>query len=140
MQPGDVEHGLVRSVALELAVPQDLPVFQSRRGVFHARSCPAMEGVLCLLRWAEVALASSSAVRDEEAGALVAVVGEGRGAAAGPIDAGLGERAASNGASYLITRFGNCQSQKRPSSEHVLRPRSTHVQHEGREDESAASR
>jgi hypothetical protein len=42
----------VNSVALEPAVPQDLPVLQPRQGVFHACSCPAMDCVLCLLRWA----------------------------------------------------------------------------------------
>src|ERR1051325_2134880 len=91
VQSGDAGHGLVNSVALESAVPQDLPVLQPRQGVFHACSCPAMDAVLCLLPGAEAALASSFGVRDEEAGALVAAVGEGRGAAAGPIDAGLGE-------------------------------------------------
>ncbi|MER6999990.1 polyprenyl synthetase family protein [Streptomyces sp. NPDC000410] len=68
-----------------------------------------------------------------------------RRSASGPLDAGPDLYAASrsrssNGASYLITRFGNRPTRKRPSSEHVLRPRNTHIQHEGREEESAASR
>lgn len=84
VQPGGAEHGLVNAVALESAVLQDLPVLQSRQGVFHACSCPAVDGVLGLLQWAVVALASSFAVRDEEAGALVAAVGACRGAGAGP--------------------------------------------------------
>ncbi len=69
VEPGDAEHGLVNAVALESAVPQDLPVLQPRQGVFHACSRPAVDGVLRFLLWAEVGLTSSFAVRDEQAGA-----------------------------------------------------------------------
>ncbi len=39
-EPGDAEHDLVNAVALELAVPQDLPVLPPRQGVFHPTWSP----------------------------------------------------------------------------------------------------
>jgi len=66
VQAGDAEHGLVNAVALESAVTQDFPVLQPGQGVFHSGSRPAVYGVLRLLLWAEMRLASSSAVRDEQ--------------------------------------------------------------------------
>ncbi|GAA4090764.1 hypothetical protein GCM10022233_87620 [Streptomyces shaanxiensis] len=62
--------------------------------MFHPSSSPVVDGVLRLLLRAEVRLATSSAVRDEKAGALVAAVGDDRGSAAGPVDAGLRQRPA----------------------------------------------
>jgi hypothetical protein len=55
--------GLVNSVVLESSVPPELPVLQPQQGVFDSCSGPAVDGVLCSLLWAEVALASSLAVR-----------------------------------------------------------------------------
>lgn len=94
VQSGDAEHGLVNAVALESAVAQDLPVLQPGQRVFHSGPGPAMDCVLRLLLTAEVRLTASFAVRDEQAGALVAAIGDGGCAAAGPVDAGLGERPA----------------------------------------------
>lgn len=65
VESGDAEHGLVNAVAFESAVPQDLPVLQSGQSVFHSGSGPAMDGVLCLLLWAEMRLTAPFAVRDE---------------------------------------------------------------------------
>lgn len=59
----------------------------------HSCSGPAVDGVVRLLLWAGVRVASS-AVRDEQADSLVAAVGNGRGSAAGPVDTGFGERRA----------------------------------------------
>jgi hypothetical protein len=89
VEPGDAEHGLVNAVALEAAVPQDPPVLQPRQGVFHPRSRPAVDCIFRLLLRAEVRLTASFAVRDEQTGALVSAVGDGRCAAAGPVDTGL---------------------------------------------------
>lgn len=82
-------NNLVNSVAVESAVLQDFPVLQPRQSVFHTRSRSAVDGVVCFLVRAEAGLTSSVTVRDEQAGALVAAVGDGRGFQAGPIDAGL---------------------------------------------------
>jgi hypothetical protein len=79
----------VNAVALEAAVPQDPPVLQPRQGVFHPRSRPAVDCIFRLLLRAEVRLTASFAVRDEQTGALVSAVGDGRCAAAGPVDTGL---------------------------------------------------
>lgn len=81
----------MNTVALEAAVPQDLPVLLPGQGVFDPRVGPAMDGILCLLPWAEECLTASFAVPDEQAGALVATIGDGCCAAAGPVDAGFGE-------------------------------------------------
>jgi hypothetical protein len=62
VQPGDAEHGLVDSVPLEAAVPQDLYVLQPGQGVFHPGSGPAVDGVLRLLPRAERLLAAPFAV------------------------------------------------------------------------------
>lgn len=56
--------------------------------MFYACSRPAVDGVFRFLLRAEVGLASSFAVRNEQAGSLVSAVGDGRGAAAGPVDFG----------------------------------------------------
>jgi len=72
-----------------------------------------VDGVLCFLLWAEVSVASLSAVRDEQAGALIAAVGDGRGAAADPVDAGLSEGPA------VVAAAGQREAdrhQQRPSS------------------------
>ncbi|KUH38262.1 hypothetical protein ATE80_13845 [Streptomyces kanasensis] len=79
VEPGDAEDGLVNSVAFKSAVSEDLPVLQPREGVFDPCAGLAVDGVLCFLLWAEVALASSFAVRDEETSALVAAVRDGGG-------------------------------------------------------------
>ena len=105
VEPGDAEHGLVNTVALEPAVPQDLPVLQPGQGVFHPRSRPAVDGVLRLLLRAEVRLTSSFAVRDEQAGALVSAVGEGRCAAANPVDAAPRQTGLASGQSRLPFRW-----------------------------------
>lgn len=89
MQAGDAEHGLVHAVALEAAVAEDPPVLQPGQGVLHPGSRPAVDGILRLLLRAEVRLTASFAVRDEQAGAPVSAVGDGRCAATGPVDAGL---------------------------------------------------
>ena len=77
VEPGNAERGLVNTVAFEAAVPQDLPVLQPGQGVVEPGAGPAMAGVLCLLPWAEACLTASLAVLDEQAGALVAAIGDG---------------------------------------------------------------
>jgi hypothetical protein len=67
----------VNAVALDTAVAQDLPVLQPGQRVFHSGPGPAMDCVLRLLLTAEVRLTASFAVRDEQAGALVAAIGDG---------------------------------------------------------------
>ncbi|KOG11894.1 hypothetical protein ADK35_11930 [Streptomyces viridochromogenes] len=57
--------------------------------MFHPVPGPTVDGILRFLLWAEMVLTASSAVRDEQAGALMAAVGDGRCAAAGPVDTGL---------------------------------------------------
>lgn len=89
VEPGDAEHGLVNAVALEPAVPQDLPVLQPRQGVFHPGPRPSVDGIVRFLLWAEACLTTPFAVRDGQASALVSAVGDGRCAAACPVDAGL---------------------------------------------------
>ncbi len=89
VESGDAEYGVVNAVAFESAVPQDLPVLQSGQGVFDSGSGAAMDGVVRLLLRAEMRLPAPSAVRDEQAGSLVAAVGDGGGSAADPVDAGL---------------------------------------------------
>ncbi len=91
VQSGDAEHGLVNTVALESAAAQDFPVLQPGQRVFHSGPGPAMDCVLRLLLSPGVRLTTSFAVRDDQTGALVAVVGDGGCAAAGTVDAGLAE-------------------------------------------------
>ncbi len=82
VQAGDAEHRVVNAVALEAAVPQDFPVLQPGQGVFDPGSRPAVDGVLRFLLRTEMGLATLFAVRDEQAGALVSAIGDGRGSAA----------------------------------------------------------
>lgn len=102
----------MNAVALEPAVPQDLPVLQPGQSMLDPGSSRAVDCVLCFLLWAEAALASSIAVRIEQAGALVAAVGDDRGSATGPVDAGLRERpavvAAAEAAAGRLPRPGDC--------------------------------
>lgn len=48
MQPGWArkDSGLANTVALEAAVPHDLPVLQPGQGVFDPGAGPAMDGIL----------------------------------------------------------------------------------------------
>lgn len=79
VEAGDAEHGLMETVALESAVPQDLPVLQPGQGVLDASAGLAMHLALGLPLRAQTLLTSLFAVRDESSGALVAAVGDDRG-------------------------------------------------------------
>jgi hypothetical protein len=68
VEPGDAQHGLVNAVALEPAVPQDLPVLQPGQGVFHPGSRPAVDGVLRFLVCAEVSFPRCARGADQQVG------------------------------------------------------------------------
>lgn len=88
MHPCDAGQGLVDAVALEAAVAEDLPGLHAGEDVFDAG--PDLHGglVVSLFPGREFALAAFAAVRDDEAGARVAAVGDREGLA----DGGLGGR------------------------------------------------
>ncbi|KIZ15956.1 hypothetical protein SNA_22135 [Streptomyces natalensis ATCC 27448] len=54
----------------------------------------SVDVVLCFLDWVEVGLPAPTAMRNQRDGAPIATIGDHRGAAAGPIDSGLGKGSA----------------------------------------------
>lgn len=88
MQASDAEHGVVDAVALEAAVAQDRPALHAGEAVLDAGP-----DAFCGSGWFFIlggqVLALGPAVRDNQAGALVAAVGDGHGLADGVLGAGF---------------------------------------------------
>lgn len=75
MQPGDAERGGVDTVALQLAVAQDLPGFRARDDVLDAGADLLVGAVVFALPVAQFA-AGWSAAWDDQPGAGLLVVSE----------------------------------------------------------------
>ena len=88
MQTGDAEHGEVDAVALEAAVTQDLPALHSGEGVLDAGANSLVGAVVFLLPGRQVASLFAS-VWDDQAGPLVAAVGDRHGGTDGSLGSGL---------------------------------------------------
>jgi hypothetical protein len=88
MEACDAEQGVVHAAAFETAVAEDLPRLHTGEGVLDASSNLLMAVVVLLLPLAEVS-AGCAAVRDDQAGALVAAVGDRCGRADGGLRPGL---------------------------------------------------
>src|SRR5690606_27783686 len=86
---GDAEHGVVYAVAFQAAVAQDLPALHPGEGVLDAGADLLVGAVVLLLPCGQFALSGGPAVRDDQAGALVAAVRDGRRGAASGFGSGL---------------------------------------------------
>lgn len=89
MHPGDAEHGVVDAIAFEAAVAEDLPGLHAGEDMLHAGSDLLVGLLVFLLPVREFTPAALTAVRDDEAGARVAAVGNRDGVAHGSLRAGL---------------------------------------------------
>src|SRR4051794_17589536 len=87
VQASDAEHGVVNALAFEAAVSQDLPGLHAGEGVLDAGANLAVRGVVFLLPGGQFGRTFLPAVRDDQAGAPVATVGDHRCAADGRLGA-----------------------------------------------------
>lgn len=88
MQAGDAEHGVVYAVLLEAAVAENLPGLHEGEGVADMGADLAVGGIVLLFPGWEFGLVFLASVRDDQAGAPVAAVGDQRGTADGVLGSG----------------------------------------------------
>src|SRR5579884_3086883 len=88
VQAGDAEHGVVHAVAFEAAVAEDLPALHAGEDVLDAGTDLAVGGVVLLFPGRQLHPSALAAVRDDQAGAPVAAVGDRGGLADGVLHTG----------------------------------------------------
>lgn len=88
VEAGYAEHGVVDAVAFQPAVAEDLPALHPGEGVLDAGPHLAVRGVVFLFPGRKFGLAGFTAVRDDQASAPVATVGNHDGPADGVLRTG----------------------------------------------------
>ena len=88
MKAGDAEHGVVDAVAFQATVAEDLPGLHAGEGVLDTGANVAVRSVVVFPPGWQFALPAPAAVRDDQAGAPIAPIGDHGGAADGFLGSG----------------------------------------------------